>query len=237
MLRALKMVAAIALIFAIGIGCDSADNPVAPENQSGQIILTLTVTPGALMVSEAAAVNVSAVRADGNSVAGEMVTLSTNLGSLSETTLTLDSDGKATATYFAPSSEGTATVTAALGLSSASVQVVITDQRVAVSPTKLELNHSREGSRCDDSILPLVEVSNLSPNPIDFRIVDDLPDWLTVDTFTGGVPGTFQAIFTCDVDPGDLDLTHVITVLGTDPVTAGTVGEEATVEVNVHVRD
>jgi hypothetical protein len=67
-------------------------------------------------------------------------------------------------------------------------------------------------------------------------VIDDFPAWLTVDNFEGTVPGSFQAIFTCDVGPGNLDLAHVVQVQGLDASSGNEVGTTDTVTVTVTVR-
>lgn len=242
MLRMLRLATAIGLIFFV-IGCDSGNptQPPAPPPPPPptSVDLALSAESTTIEAGTTTTVTVTGSRGDGSSVEGTTATLSADLGSISPATVTLDSDGEATATFTAPDSRGTATVTADSDGSTASVAIEVTSDegQVVAAPESLELDHSRESSRCPNPIRPLITVENLGTEAINFRVVDDLPDWLTVGPFFAPVPGAFEASFTCDVGDGDLDLMHTIRIQGIDPVTLGDVGGEDTVLITVRVRD
>ena len=238
MVRWLKLVVAAGLVFAVGVGCDTS-SPTAPEEPPSPLLLTLSASAVAVETLERVTLTIAGSRADASSVAGISVALSTNIGALSAASVMLDAQGMAIATFTAPDSAGTATITATAEQATASVSIEVTDDRgqVAVDPASLDLDYSRSGSRCPEPLRPLVAVSNAGVDAINFRIVGDLPAWLEVNPLTGPVPGAFEALFTCDVVDGDLDLAHEIRVQGTDPTTVADVGEEVLIKVAVRVRD
>jgi Invasin, domain 3 len=216
-----------------GFGCDTAKNPVAPEGT----VLTMTASPSTVDTGETSTVTVAGFRSDGNPASGAVVQLTTSIGALSAMSLTLDAQGRGHVTFTAPAQEGTATVMASLEEGQASVQIEVRGPQVAVAPDSLELDHGRATSNCDDPINPKIAVSKNGSAALDFRIIQDLPAWLRTNVSGGSVPRSFQALFTCAVGTGDLDLSHILRVQGVDPATQLDVGPEATVAVVVHVRD
>jgi hypothetical protein len=237
----MRLAATITLVTVSVIGCDSGgpNLPSQPPPPPTPVDLEITAESMTIEAGATTTVTVTGSRGDGSSVEGTTVTLSADLGSVAPATVTLDSAGEATAAFTAPDSRGTATVTANSDGNTASVAIEITSDagQVVAMPEALELDHSRESSRCPNPLRPLVTVENLGTEPISFRVVDDLPGWLTVTPFFAPVPGAFEILFTCDVDEGDLDLTRTIRIQGIDPVTLGDVGEEDSVVVTVRVRD
>ncbi|MEZ5332497.1 MAG: Ig-like domain-containing protein [Thermoanaerobaculia bacterium] len=214
--------------------CDR-DNPIAPSGT----VLTVTASPSSIDEGQISTLTVTAIRSDGNPAAGATVTLSTDLGAVSTTSITLDSAGRGTATYMASGGPGTAEIEAATGGATASVTIEVRSlqPQIAVSPESVEHDHQRSSSDCPDPITPRISVRNLGSGALSFEIVDDLPAWLQTTVTSGPVPGTFRLRFTCDVDPGDLDLMHTVTVRGVDPGHGTPPATEATIDVLVRVRD
>lgn len=241
MKRRWTVLAGAALLLAILPGCDSAD-PTGPRT----VVVTITVTPSSIEVTESATVMVSAVQDDGSPVPNAPAALSTSLGTLEDASLILDGTGTAETTLEAGDTGGTATVSATvtyLGVpSSGSATVEITEPppppgELDVQPRGLDLIHSRAADPCPNPFLPMLMLTNVGVADLDYRVIDDLPEWLQVDSFTGEVPGTIQVSFTCAVGDGDLDLEHLLQIQGVDRATQEDVGMPSTVPVTLAVRD
>ncbi len=97
-------------------GCDSASNPIAPNNS----ILTVVASPTKIgLRGESSTITVTGFRPDGNPLSeGTLVIMSTDLGTLSATSLRIDANGVATATLTGDGREGPASVTASLATTS-----------------------------------------------------------------------------------------------------------------------
>ena len=99
------------------LGCDSADNPIAPTGSS----LTMTASPTSISLSgESSNITITGFRPDGNPLnPGTQLTITTSLGVLSTNTsnnsiLEVGEGGRATATLTGDGRQGTATVTVSL---------------------------------------------------------------------------------------------------------------------------
>lgn len=233
--------AAAVVLLGFGLACD-ADNPVAPMSTPPPppgIAISITAMPPAIGTGETSTITVSALRADGNPGAGTAV-VSTDFGTFDGSqsqTVTFDANGRATLTLRAPDSAGVATIRAQQDSATAVVSVTVSSLvgQVAVMPD-VELDHSRATSDCEDPISPEISVTNLGPTPITYRVVGTIPRWLRIVPPAGPVPSSFQAVFTCDVGAGNLDLTHTVRVQGIDAATGENEGTEDTVTVTVRVR-
>lgn len=97
-------------------GCDSASNPIAPNNS----VLTVVASPTKIALrGESSVITVTGFRPDGNPLSeGTLVILSTDLGTLSATSLRIDANGVAAATLTGDGREGPASVTASLATTS-----------------------------------------------------------------------------------------------------------------------
>ncbi len=241
MLRAMRLAAAITLVSISVIGCDSG-SPTQPPNTPPPpppVDLAISAESTTLEAGATTTVTVTGSRVDGSSVEGTTATLSTDSGSVAPATVTLDSAGEATATFTAPDSRGTATVTANSDGNTDSVEIEITSDagQVVACPNPWSSITVAKARAARTRHAPWSSVENLGTEPINFRVVDDLPDWLSVAPFFAPVPGAFEISYTCVAEDGDLDLMHTVRVQGIDPVTLGDVGEEDTLVITVRVRD
>jgi hypothetical protein len=97
-------------------GCDSASNPIAPNNS----VLSVVASPTKISLrGESSTITVTGFRPDGNPLSeGTLVILSTDLGTLSATSLRINATGVAIATLAGDGREGAASVTASLATTS-----------------------------------------------------------------------------------------------------------------------
>lgn len=105
---------------------------------------------------------------------------------------------------------------------------------LAVSPDRLLKQHVR-GQACPDPFPP-VAVRNDGGGEIRYAIDVELPHWLDLETAEGPVPGELRPRFTCQVPPGDHDLTIGLDLRPIDAVTGEPVGPPVTLHVAVEVR-
>lgn len=133
----------LALVYA----CDSA-NPVAPPGT----VITLSVSPTTIGLNDTATITVTGFRPDGNPLnPGTQVTLSTSLGVITPTTVTIGSTGIGTATLSGDGRTGTATITATTpgsdSMATVDVQIGQTAESkptltITVTPSTLGLNET-----------------------------------------------------------------------------------------------
>lgn len=106
-----KLLPVLLLLPLIAIGCDKADNPIAP---SGSVV-TVSANPSRIGLTGQSTLTITGFRPDGNRLnPGTQVNLSSSLGTLSSSIVAIGADGFATATLRADGREGDATVTARL---------------------------------------------------------------------------------------------------------------------------
>ena len=132
------------------LGCDSAENPIAP---SGSVV-TITANPTQISLNGSTTVTVTGFRPDGNPLnPGTQITLSTTLGVLAQTVVEI-SGGSASTTLRADGRTGIATITASLpgaGETTATVDVQIGQTAetqptlsITASPSVIGLDESAE---------------------------------------------------------------------------------------------
>ncbi len=132
------------------VGCDSADNPVAPSGS----VLTITANPTQISLTGSATLTITGFKPDGNPLnPGTLINLSTTLGVLGQPSAEV-SGGRATTTLRGDGRSGTATVTATLpggGETSATVDVLVGQTAetqptlsITASPNVIGLNESAE---------------------------------------------------------------------------------------------
>ncbi len=124
---------ALAALLLPVLGCDSADNPIAPSGS----VLTITANPTQISLNGSATLTVTGFKPDGNPLnPGTQINLSTTLGVLAQTLVEV-AGGRATTTLGADGRSGTATITATLpggGETSATVDVLV-GQTAETQPT------------------------------------------------------------------------------------------------------
>lgn len=240
-MRLLTTLALALLLLPVLPGCDNSD-PVGPRNR----VVTVTASPEQIEVGQTSAIDVTALNPDGNAAAGEPLTLTTTLGSLEETSFMLDAMGMAETVLTAGDEAGTAVITATVTAggqpNTGSTSVEITEPapppgELDVQPRGLDLTHSRAADPCPNPFQPMLSLTNAGTADLDYAVVDDLPDWLEVDSFTGQVPAMLEVRFNCAVDEGDQDLEHLLQIQGIDRASMEPVGDPATVPVTLQVRD
>lgn len=113
------------------VGCDSA-NPVAPSGST----ITVTANPTLIGLSESSTITVTGFKPDGNPLnPGSQVNLTTDLGVLDATIVSIDNNGRATTVLRADGRPGAATVTATLPTGEASATVTVTIGEADVQPS------------------------------------------------------------------------------------------------------
>lgn len=106
-----KLLPVLLLLPLIATGCDKADNPIAP---SGSVV-TVSANPSRIALNGQSTLTITGFRPDGNRLnPGTQVSLSSSLGTLSNSLVEIGADGFATAILRADGREGDATVTAKL---------------------------------------------------------------------------------------------------------------------------
>ncbi|MEZ5331946.1 MAG: invasin domain 3-containing protein [Thermoanaerobaculia bacterium] len=234
----LTTLAGALLLFALLPGCDSA-SPTGPRT----VLITVTAMPASIGVGETSTITITVIDSDGNPIGGIPTALTTTLGTLEETSLDLDAMGHAETMLEGGMTAGTATVSATvtyLGVPTTGAgTVAITEPpgELDVQPRGLDLTHSRSTDPCPNPFLPMVSLMNAGVADLDYRVVDDLPDWLTVDSMEGEVPAMLQAEFNCDVGDGDMDLEHFLQIQGVDRASGDDVGDPQSIAVTLQVRD
>lgn len=141
----LLVVALLPLIYVVG--CDSA-NPVAPAGT----VLTVTANPTTIGLNDSSVITVTGFRPDGNPLnPGTQITLTTTMGNLATSTLSVGSGGSATTALTGDGRIGTATITASTPASestaTADVQIGETAESkptltISVTPSTLGLNET-----------------------------------------------------------------------------------------------
>lgn len=111
-LKTTLLLLALAALFFPMTGCDSASNPIAPNNS----VLTVVANPTKIgLRGETSTITITGFRPDGNPLSeGTLIILSTDLGTLSATSTRIDSNGRASVNLIGDGREGPATVTASL---------------------------------------------------------------------------------------------------------------------------
>ncbi len=172
-------------------------------------------------------ITVNAIDARNASVSGAGITLSTNTGQLSSSTLTTDATGKATATFssglgFANQANRTATITATSGTATASFPVQITGSTLTLltSPSSLSSSGTPTGTLT-------ITAKDKNGNPISGTTVT-----LTQSSTNGGSVTFTPATGTTDAS-GQLVVTVAGAALGTVTVTAAAAGTTATATITV----
>ena len=140
------------------IGCDSADNPIAPSGSS----LTMTASPTSIaLTGESSNLTITGFKPDGNPLnPGTQLTISTTRGVLTTNTsnnslIEVGESGRATATLTGDGRQGTATVTVSLtsggeaSTASSEIQIGVDagdkpTVQVEANPTEIALNDSSE---------------------------------------------------------------------------------------------
>lgn len=106
-----KLLPVLLLLPLIAIGCDKADNPIAPSGS----VLNISANPARIAPNGESSLTITGFRPDGNRLnPGTQVRLSSSLGSLSASVISIGADGFATATLRGDGRVGDATVTATL---------------------------------------------------------------------------------------------------------------------------
>lgn len=195
--------------------------PVATIQMSG--------TPSTIFTdnSNFSTITVNATDASNAAVSGATITLSTNTGQLSSSTLTTDATGKATATFsaglgFANQASRTATITATSGTATATfpIQITGTTLTLLASPSSLSSSGTPTGTLT-------VNVKDKGSNPISGTAVT-----LSQSSTTGGSVTLTPATGTTDAS-GQLVVTIAGATAGAVTVSAAAAGATATTNITV----
>lgn len=106
-----KLLPVLLLLPLLAAGCDKADNPIAPSGST----VSISANPSRITLTGQSTLTITGFRPDGNRLnPGTQITLSSSLGTLSNSIVAIGADGFAAATLRADGREGDATVTAKL---------------------------------------------------------------------------------------------------------------------------
>lgn len=235
--RTVGLVAALATLLA----CDNT-GPTDPP----ALTVIVDAQPPTVEVGDPATVTVSAFRPDGTPTAGAPVKMRSTLGRLARSQFFLDASGQGSTVLDSGSEPGTATVSAIVTVGgvesegSFDLEVVVPEppqQAIQASPEALVQLHSRSADPCPNPFEPAITITPVGAVEVNYRIVEDLPGWLTVDALSGPVPAEVVASYSCEAAAGDLDLAHALQIQALDPTTGEDVGEPVVVSVTLQVRD
>src|SRR4051812_25276413 len=124
---------AVKVSAATGGGDAKADTSVQVGQSTDQKPTVLvSVNPSVIPINGSSTITVIGRNVDGSPAAGQRVTLTSNLGTLSRTSVPLDSNGTGTAMLTATAQSGMATVTAVLGSSDPVMAMVTIRDRTLV---------------------------------------------------------------------------------------------------------
>jgi hypothetical protein len=198
--------------------------------------LIVSVNPSSIQVGEQAVITVIARNPDGTRVgAGERVSLTTTLGSVSPANPTTDSNGTATATLRSGNKAGTATISALLGTSDATtttLSILDVAQDIIVSANPSSITPTPEGT--DVSLV--AQVVNAQSQPVSsvsvifsatrgsFTKTSNI-----VLTDTNGVARATLTVKTSDVGPTDAAITVTISTAGPG---GNSISKNLTIELN-----
>lgn len=193
----LALLTLVGLAFSL-LGCDSADNPIAPSGS----VLTITANPTQIsLAGETSTLTVTGFRPDGNSLnPGTQINLSTTLGVLGQTIVEI-ADGRATTTLRADGLTGTATVTASLpGATDVTATVDVTIGETDQSRPSLVLNANPTiipvGGRSEISVLARTSDGSLLGQGNRIRVTSDFGRMVDVDASCGNFSPTITEVIT-----------------------------------------
>lgn len=127
----------------------------------------LTVNPSIIPVEGTATVTVIARNSDGSPAVDERVTLTTNLGTLSNASPRTGADGRATATLTAGRQSGTATVTAILRSSDpATAMVEVRGRNLVLQANPASIVRPASGDNREVPITLTATVTDFAGNPV-----------------------------------------------------------------------
>lgn len=247
-------------VLALGLGvvaCDSS-NPIAPSGSS----LTVTANPTTIGLNQVSTITVTGFKPDGNPLnPGSQITLSTDLGALDATVLSIDNNGRATTVLRPDGRTGPATVTASLpaaeSMAMAAVQIGESVETkptlsVVVSPNTIALGETATVSaiarNADGSSLGAGGQVRLRTDlgTLDAEnLVTDSNGEASTILNAGDTPGTASIVGSVDasdetmavtVTIGETSETRPTLSLTVSPSTLG-LGEVATVEVQARNAD
>lgn len=221
--------------------CDNTD-PVSPQAST----VIVNAEPPSVAPGQSSTITVSAFQPDGSPAARAPVKMATTLGMLERGQFLLDRSGQRSTVLQAGTEPGTATVSAIVtvaGLESEGaidVEIESTEPSeafIAVSPTALDQQHSRSTDACPNPFEPPLTVSQVASVELDYRVVENLPVWLSVDAPSGPVPAEVVASYTCEAGEGELDLAHALQIQAIESATGNDLGEPVDVAITLRVRD
>lgn len=238
----MKRLALVALsTVALLTACDNTD-PVSPQ----ALTVIVNAEPPSIGPGQTSTITVSAFRPEGDPAARAPVQLETTLGRLTRAQFLLDRAGQGSTVLESGAEPGTATVSAIVtvggmeSLGSIEIEILETapeEAVIEVSPTALDQQHSRGTDACPNPFEPPLAVSQVASGELDYRVVENLPAWLSVDAPSGSVPAEVTASYTCEAGEGDLDLAHALQIQAVEGATGNELGEPVDVAITLRVRD
>lgn len=234
---ALVALSAVALLTA----CDNTD-PVSPQ----ALTVIVNAEPPSVQPGQSSTITVSAFQPEGDPAVRTPVKLETTLGRLTRSQFLLNGVGQGSTVLESGAEAGTATVSAIVtvggteSLGSIEVEILETvpeETPIEVSPTALDQQHNRGTDACPNPFQPSLLVSQVASGELDYRVVENLPAWLSVDALSGPVPAEVVASYTCEAGEGDLDLAHPLQFQAVDRATGNDLGEPIEVAVTLRARD
>lgn len=149
------------LAFCLVLGCDST-NPVAPSGS----VLAVTANPTQIGLTGTSQITVTGFRPDGNALfPGTQITVSTDLGVLAASVVTIGDNGRGTTTLRADGRGGPATVTASLPAGEATATAVVQVGEEGIQPT-LTLSSSPSRINVEQESAISVFARNVDGSPL-----------------------------------------------------------------------
>jgi adhesin/invasin len=158
---------AVKISAATGGGDAKADTSIQVGQATDQKpTVLLSVNPSTIPINGSATVTVIGRNVDGSPASGQRVTLTSNLGTLSRTSVPLDANGTGTAMLTASTQSGMATVTAVLGSGDpVMVMVTIRDRTLVLQASPASI--TRPANDTDVVSISLVaRVTDFQGNPV-----------------------------------------------------------------------
>jgi adhesin/invasin len=164
---------AVKVSAATGGGDAKADTSIQVGQATDQKpSVLISVNPSVIPINGSSTITVIGRNVDGSPAAGQRVTLTSNLGTLSRTSVPLDSTGTGTAMLTATSQSGMATVTAVLGSSDpVMTMVTIRDRTLVLQANPASIVRPASGDDSDVSITLNATVADFQGNGVPNVIV------------------------------------------------------------------
>jgi hypothetical protein len=128
--------------------------------------VAVNINPSTIPINGMATVTVIGMNFDGSPAAGAVATLTSTLGTLGRTSLTLGADGTKTTTLTAGTQSGMATVTVFLGAATAMQMVTIRDRTLVLQASPASIQRPATDTDPDAQVTLTARVTDFQGNPV-----------------------------------------------------------------------